>query len=57
MKGTNLYKIYVNGSCEYSKIPQAALEPLAKKILETILQHLNETQAELGHGRDTKQQQ
>lgn len=46
MKETNSYKVYVNGTCDYSKIPKTILEPFVGKILESILQLLKDKQEE-----------
>ncbi len=36
------YVVIVNGMPNYKKIPKAVLEPITKKILESILKQLKE---------------
>lgn len=36
------YTVKVNGMPDYSKIPKAVLEPIAKKFLESILREQQE---------------
>ena len=40
------YEIQVNGMPDYSKIPKATLEPIAKKFLENILKLQKEKKSE-----------
>ncbi len=35
------YKVVVNGTPDYSKIPKAMLEPIVRKFLENILKEAN----------------
>jgi len=38
------YMVSINGVPDFSKIPKAALEPIAKKFLENILKEQKEKQ-------------
>ena len=41
-KAVTDYTVKVNGMPDYSKIPKAVLEPIAKKFLENILRDRQE---------------